>query len=219
MIVTKTALPRRTFLRGLGTALSLPLLDAMVPALSPLRAQTHRELGPPARVRLHPDGHECGGMDAAGRGAHHRAVAVAPHADAVARSPHRRQQSRAAQRLHDGQSRLVQLRVPQLLARQAHRRQRLRARHHGRPDRGAGPRRRDADPVARDRHRPDCAGRQLRQRLRLRVSEQPVLVVADDAAADRGRSARGVRAVVRRWRQPGARGAPSSRRAAASSTG
>jgi len=33
MIVTKTALPRRTFLRGLGTALSLPLLDAMVPAL------------------------------------------------------------------------------------------------------------------------------------------------------------------------------------------
>ena len=39
MIVTKTALPRRTFLRGLGTALSLPLLDAMVPALSPAFAQ------------------------------------------------------------------------------------------------------------------------------------------------------------------------------------
>ena len=39
MIVTKTALPRRTFLRGLGTALSLPLLDAMVPAFAPLRAQ------------------------------------------------------------------------------------------------------------------------------------------------------------------------------------
>src|SRR5262245_23781911 len=39
MIVTKTALPRRTFLRGLGTALSLPLLDAMVPAFSPLHAQ------------------------------------------------------------------------------------------------------------------------------------------------------------------------------------
>jgi len=40
MIVTQTALPRRTFLRGLGTALSLPLLDAMIPALSPVRAQT-----------------------------------------------------------------------------------------------------------------------------------------------------------------------------------
>ena len=32
--VTKAALRRRTFLRGLGTTLALPLLDAMVPALS-----------------------------------------------------------------------------------------------------------------------------------------------------------------------------------------
>ena len=32
MIVTKKALPRRTFLRGLGTTLALPFLDAMVPA-------------------------------------------------------------------------------------------------------------------------------------------------------------------------------------------
>ena len=35
-IVTKRALPRRTFLRGAGVALGLPLLDAMVPALSAL---------------------------------------------------------------------------------------------------------------------------------------------------------------------------------------
>ena len=34
MIVTKKALPRRTFLRGLGTTLALPLLDSMVPALT-----------------------------------------------------------------------------------------------------------------------------------------------------------------------------------------
>ena len=34
MFITKTALPRRTVLRGLGTTLALPLLDAMVPALS-----------------------------------------------------------------------------------------------------------------------------------------------------------------------------------------
>src|SRR5262249_18594403 len=32
----KKALPRRTFLRGLGTALALPLLDAMVPPLTSL---------------------------------------------------------------------------------------------------------------------------------------------------------------------------------------
>jgi hypothetical protein len=34
MIITKKHLPRRAFLRGLGTTLALPLLDSMVPALS-----------------------------------------------------------------------------------------------------------------------------------------------------------------------------------------
>lgn len=33
-IITRKALPRRTFLRGVGAALSLPLLDAMVPSLT-----------------------------------------------------------------------------------------------------------------------------------------------------------------------------------------
>ena len=33
MIITKLSLPRRTFLRGAGAALALPLLDAMVPSL------------------------------------------------------------------------------------------------------------------------------------------------------------------------------------------
>jgi hypothetical protein len=34
MIITKIALPRRTFIRGMGATLALPLLDAMVPAMS-----------------------------------------------------------------------------------------------------------------------------------------------------------------------------------------
>ena len=34
MIITKKALPRRTFLHGMGATVALPLLDAMVPALS-----------------------------------------------------------------------------------------------------------------------------------------------------------------------------------------
>jgi len=38
MIVRKKALPRRTFLRGMGATLALPLLDAMVPALTALAA-------------------------------------------------------------------------------------------------------------------------------------------------------------------------------------
>ncbi len=35
MIINKKSLPRRTFLRGMGVTLALPMLDAMTPALSP----------------------------------------------------------------------------------------------------------------------------------------------------------------------------------------
>jgi len=48
MVVSKLSLPRRTFLRGVGAALALPLLDAMVPALTPIvrtAAATQRRLG------------------------------------------------------------------------------------------------------------------------------------------------------------------------------
>ena len=34
MVITKIALPRRTFLRGVGASLALPLLDAMAPAMT-----------------------------------------------------------------------------------------------------------------------------------------------------------------------------------------
>ena len=34
MIVTKKAISRRTILRGLGATVALPLLDAMIPALT-----------------------------------------------------------------------------------------------------------------------------------------------------------------------------------------
>ena len=36
MFVTKKYIPRRSFLRGLGVTLALPLLDSMVPAQTPL---------------------------------------------------------------------------------------------------------------------------------------------------------------------------------------
>src|SRR6202521_3345425 len=46
MIITKKALPRRTFLRGAGVTLALPLLDAMIPAFSKAAAITPvRRLG------------------------------------------------------------------------------------------------------------------------------------------------------------------------------
>ncbi len=47
MIVMHKALPRRTFLRGLGTSLALPLLDAMIPAMTAC-ADTAAD---PARLR------------------------------------------------------------------------------------------------------------------------------------------------------------------------
>jgi hypothetical protein len=48
MIITKKALPRRTFLRGVGATMALPLLEAMVPAATPLAktaAKPVRRLG------------------------------------------------------------------------------------------------------------------------------------------------------------------------------
>src|SRR5262245_18117589 len=39
MIISKKALSRRTFLRGVGTAVAMPLLDAMIPPMTAL-AQT-----------------------------------------------------------------------------------------------------------------------------------------------------------------------------------
>ena len=47
MIITKKALPRRTFLRGAGAVLALPLLDAMIPSLT-VAADTPAN---PARLR------------------------------------------------------------------------------------------------------------------------------------------------------------------------
>jgi hypothetical protein len=38
MMIAKKALPRRTFLRGIGASVALPLLDAMVPAMTALAA-------------------------------------------------------------------------------------------------------------------------------------------------------------------------------------
>jgi hypothetical protein len=43
--LTRRALPRRTFLRGAGAALALPLLDAMVPALHAMTPAPRRRLG------------------------------------------------------------------------------------------------------------------------------------------------------------------------------
>jgi hypothetical protein len=45
MMITKKSLPRRTFLRGMGVTLALPLLDAMTPAISATSAKPIVRLG------------------------------------------------------------------------------------------------------------------------------------------------------------------------------
>ena len=48
MIITKKALPRRALLQGVGASLALPLLDAMIPAMTALAAtpaKTTQRLG------------------------------------------------------------------------------------------------------------------------------------------------------------------------------
>ena len=47
MMIFKKAIPRRTFLRGAGTALALPMLDSMVPALA---AAGNTAAKPPVRL-------------------------------------------------------------------------------------------------------------------------------------------------------------------------
>ena len=62
----RRAMPRRTFLRGAGAALALPLLDAMVPALH--RRCAHGAAPQRrARVRLHPARRHHGPVDAGDR--------------------------------------------------------------------------------------------------------------------------------------------------------
>ena len=74
MIITKKALPRRTFLRGVGATLALPLLDAMIPSLTALAA-TAGESGAPPGLCVHSDGSQHRAVDSARRGQAHRAVA------------------------------------------------------------------------------------------------------------------------------------------------
>jgi hypothetical protein len=49
MIITKKNIPRRTFLRGMGVTVALPLLDAMVPAFA---SAAETEAKPPVRLSI-----------------------------------------------------------------------------------------------------------------------------------------------------------------------
>ena len=139
-------------------------------------------------------------MDAEAGGRAHRAVADARAADAVPEAHQRAQQSRAEERVLVWQSRDRELHVPERRESEDDRGLRLRDGRDGRSDCRAAARQGDGAAVARARDRLQLRGRQLRQRVQLRLHEHAGLVVEDDPAADRSEPARGVRAAVRRWR-------------------
>ena len=88
-MITRKSLPRRTFLRGTGVTIALPLLDAMVPALSSVThaaGKTVRRLG----IVYVPNGIAMQYLDAEQRGNRFRAVTDSAAAGAHARPTGRR---------------------------------------------------------------------------------------------------------------------------------
>ena len=77
IMITRKHLPRRTFLRGLGAAVALPVLDAMTPAFA---ARHRRQSSHAHGVRLRSERHHHEGLDAGGRRCRFR---VASHAGAT----------------------------------------------------------------------------------------------------------------------------------------
>ena len=205
MFVAKKALPRRTFLRAMGATVALPMLDAMVPALSAapkpiaaLRLRLHRQRRHPESVDSRHD---------------RRRLRADAHAAAV------RQRSRPDQRAQRALApagrhlRRRHRRSSAGVGGVAHRRPRLRphgagrrspARHHGRSDDRQRGRAHVAAAVARAGGGFPDAGRVRFGRLLLR--QHRVVAERDHAQSHRIASARRVRAPVRRRRQR--RGAP-----------
>ena len=206
-------LPRRTFLRGLGATMALPLLDSMVPRVSALGAV---EVADAIGLRLHAQRHHrCVRqepaplhVDAEDGGREFRVQSDDEGARAVPRAPQRVQRAgageRAGARRRPGRPRARDRDVPHRRPSAQDRRRRFPARHLRRSDRGEGARKVHAVVLARARARAAAARRQLRLGLHVRVHVH-VVAWTDQPAAGRNQSADRLRAAVRGWRQHGCR--------------
>ena len=194
MFITKTSLSRRTVLRGLGATLALPLLDAMVPALTP----TARTAAAPTRrfgAVFVPMGERPSHWTPATTGAGFEFSPILKPLETFRDSRQRRLEPRSAAA---GHARRQHRHLADRQRAQAHRGRGLPRRHLARPDHRQADRPGHGVPVARDRHRGlHRLRRRLRRRLQLRLHEHHLVEVADDAAADGDQPARGVRAHVR----------------------
>ena len=140
MIVTKKAISRRTILRGMGATVALPLLDAMIPALTAAGRDAGESRPSPGR-RLPSERRHLRQMAAEGRGRRFRVLAHACRTAAVQGQADRRDgpvhgSGRGAGRRRRRSFARVR-RVPERRARQEIRYGR-RGRHFDGPDRGAG---------------------------------------------------------------------------------
>ena len=205
MIISKMALPRRTFLRGLGATMALPLLDAMVPALSALDKTAARPASRLAFVYV-PNGAVMDKWTPTETG---RGFELSPTLTPL--EPFRDQLLVASGLAHlqansfdDGAGDHSRGTAAWLSGLHAKRTEGADIQLGITADQIAAREIRPAHPVvlpragARD-HRPRG---QLRQRLQLRVHEHALVADTDDAAAVRDQSAQGVPTVVRAGRQP-----------------
>ncbi len=203
MIVMKKAISRRTILRGLGATIGLPLLDAMVPAMTAL-AQTPAKVVRRFGAVYHPNGVIYDKWLPTGVGSNFELsptlAGLAPFKDklVVVTGLYADQ----AEALGDGGGDHSRACGAWLSGRA---RQEVgccrRKRYFDGSDRGEGIRARDPALVATA-----ADGRQqprwfLRRRLQLRVQQHRFVADADAAADDREQPADGVRAAVRRERQ------------------
>ena len=209
MINLNHALPRRTFLRGLGATLALPLLDSMAPARPRSRAPA-----PPIRLGYvyTPNG-IIGACDKSPRpfmwtpktaGANFEfsptMKALEPFRDQINVFSGLAQVNGPGARRRPGRPRARDGDVPDRRPPEEDRRRRYPPRHLRRSDRGEGARQIHAVVLARARPRAAAARRQLRLRLHLRLHVD-VVARADQPAAGGNQSAHRVRAAVRRRRQ------------------
>ena len=205
-INTKKHLPRRTFLRGVGVSLALPLLDSMIPA-NTLLANT--AANPQLRLGFcyMPHGAVMSNwtpvMDGAGYTLSRTLAPLKSVQDSVLvltglGAPERRIARTGRQRRRSWPR---SVRVSQRLASEAHRRRRCSRRHDHRSDRRGEDRPGHSPAVARtgDR-RYDRPDRRLRRGLQLHLHQYDFVEDADHAAADGDQSAQRVRPPVRRWR-------------------
>ena len=218
MFITKKHLPRRTFLRGMGVTLALPLLDSMIPART-LFAQTAAKRIAAARLRLHPARRDHGQVDASHRGAGFEFTPILkplePFRDrlnVVTGLGHKAADTTAVHSLSpttwlsgvrpkatQGVDAYAGITADQIAAQAI----------------GQDTVLPSMELATEDHSGPD---RLVRPRLRLHLHEHAVVADADDAAADGDQPAQGLRADVRRGRQRRRAAGAHPGRSSASST-